>query len=375
MRLLISVPWGQSLGGAEAMLQMVLDGAQGAGHEFELVFLEAGPWPSELSDAGFRVEVLAAGQLRQVNRALPTVLRLSRILRARRPELILSWMGKAHLYTAPAAVLAGMSDRLIWWQHGIPESNWLDRCATVLPAAAVGASSNVSALAQARMRPSRPTFVVAPGAAVPADSEAPAQLDLPAGIPVIGIVGRLQSWKGQDRLLEAQALLRERGHPTHTLIVGGDAHGLSPDYARSLPRLIDRLGLAGAVTMTGQVPDAGPYIRRMDVLVNASEAEPFGIVLLEAMARGVAVVAVDSGGPAEVIEQGRTGVLAGSGDPAALADALESLLVSPDRREAIARAGRERFMEDFTDVAMRRRFFEALESLTTNRVNTSVTPV
>ena len=54
--------------------------------------------------------------------------------------------------------------------------------------------------------------------------------------------------------------------------------------------------------MTGQVPDAGPYIERMDVLVNASDPEPFGIVLLEGMARGVPVLAVNSGGPAEFIE-------------------------------------------------------------------------
>ena len=81
--------------------------------------------------------------------------------------------------------------------------------------------------------------------------------------------------------------------------------------------------------MTGQVPDAGPYIEQMDILVNASDPEPFGIVLLEGMARGVPVVAVDSGGPAEFIEDGRTGVLARSGEPDALADALEPLLASP----------------------------------------------
>ena len=68
--------------------------------------------------------------------------------------------------------------------------------------------------------------------------------------------------------------------------------------------------------MTGQVPDAGPYIEQMDILVNASDPEPFGIVLLEGMARGVAVVAVDSGGPGEFIEHERTGVLARSGEPA-----------------------------------------------------------
>jgi glycosyltransferase involved in cell wall biosynthesis len=403
MLLLITVPWGSRLGGAEAMLQMVLDGAQEDRHEFELVFLEPGPWPTELIDAGFRVEVIPAGQLREVHRALATVWRLAGILRERRPDLILNWMGKAHLYGAPAAVLAGMSDRVLWWQHGIPGRHWLDRCATMLPTIAVGASSNVSALAQARMFPSRPTFVVAPGARISgtdasdadasymdasdadasyadasdanaseADSAA-AALDLPTATPVVGIVGRLQPWKGQDRLLEAQALLRERGVAAHTLIVGGDAHGRSPDYARALPGLVDGLGLTGAVTMVGQVADAGPYIERMDILVNASEAEPFGIVLLEAMARGVAVVAVRCGGPTEIVEDGRTGVLASDGGPSALADALESLLVSPNLRRALAQAGRERFLEHFTDVAMRKRFFASLEALLDGRVNSSVT--
>jgi glycosyltransferase involved in cell wall biosynthesis len=374
MRLLITVPWGERLGGAEEMLQMVLDGAQGARHELELVFLEPGRWPAELSEAGFSVEVIPAGQLRQIHRGIRTVARLARIMRARRPDLILNWMGKAHLYSAPAAVLAGMSDRLVWWQHDIPSRHWLDRCATALPAIAVGASSRASAEAQARMWPSRQTFVVAPGARVPEPSaEDPPPLRLPEGVPVVGIVGRLQPWKGQDRLLRAQALLRERGHPTHILIVGGDAHGLSPDYARSLPGLIRSLGLEGSVTMTGQVPDAGPYIERMDVLVNASEPEPFGIVLLEGMAREVAVLAVNCGGPAEIVEDQRTGVLARSGEPEALADALEILLTSPQRRLAIAQAGHERFTQHFTDIAMRERFFSAMEALA-QRVNNGVTP-
>ena len=124
------------------------------------------------------------------------------------------------------------------------------------------------------------------------------------------IVGRMEPWKGQDRLLRAHSLLRERGLRLRTVIVGGDAYGLSPQYAASLPALIERLGLGDRVTMTGQVADAGPYVERMDVLVNASNPEPFGIVLLEAMARGIAVVAVDSGGPSEFIEHGETGMLA-----------------------------------------------------------------
>jgi glycosyltransferase involved in cell wall biosynthesis len=355
------------------MLQAVLDGASESGHELDLVFFEPGPWPAELSDAGFHVEVIPAGRLRQAHRWLTTVVRLARVFRRRRPDLILNWSAKTHLYGAPAAVLAGMSDRVVWWQQSIPApAGWLDRCATKLPAIAIGCYSKAAAAAQERLSPRRPTFVVSAGAPVPSQSDGAADrgpgeqqeaLQLPSGVPVVGLVGRLQPWKGQDRLLSAQALLRERGHSLHVVIVGGDAYGLSADYAASLPGLVSRLGLGDSVTMTGQVPDAGPYIEQMDVLVNASDPEPFGIVLLEGMARGVAVVAVNSGGPAEFIEDRQTGMLAASGEPGDLADALEKLLIAPDLRETLGQAGRERFLLEFTDVAMRKRFFDQFEAL------------
>ena len=145
--------------------------------------------------------------------------------------------------------------------------------------------------------------------------------------------------------------------------MGGDAYGLSAEYAAWLPELARELGIADAVTFTGQVPDAGPYIRRMDVLVNASDPEPFGIVLLEAMARGVATMAVDSGGPGEFVRDGETGMLARSGSPEDLASALEPLLASAQLRSRCAEAGAEAFRAEFTDVALRRRFFARMEQI------------
>ncbi|HEX8715129.1 MAG TPA: glycosyltransferase, partial [Solirubrobacteraceae bacterium] len=172
--MLVTVPWGDRLGGAEAMLQAILDGAKESGHELELVFFEPGSWPQELSAAGFHVEVLHAGRLRQAHRALATVLRLARILRRRRPDLILNWSAKTQLYGSPAAVLAGMRDRVVWWQQAIPSSKgWLDRTATLLPAIAVGCYSTPAARAQAALPPSRPTFVVGAGAPIPDEQVQP----------------------------------------------------------------------------------------------------------------------------------------------------------------------------------------------------------
>jgi glycosyltransferase involved in cell wall biosynthesis len=364
MRIIVTLPWGQRLGGAEMMLQTVLDGAGETPHRLELVFFEDGPWPSELHEAGFAVDVIPTGRVRHAHRAARAVLRLAALLRRRRPDLLVNWMPKAQIYGGAAAAMAGIADRNVWWQHGISTGHWTDRAATALPALAVGCSSRAAAAAQQRLRPRRRTFVVAPGVPPPAADRVAAPASPPASPePVVGIVGRLQPWKGQDRLLRAQALLREDGVRCHLLIVGGDAHGLSPRYARELPELVRRLGLDGSVTMTGHVEDPGPFMRRMDVLVNASDPEPFGIVLIEGMSRGIPVLAVGSGGPAEIVLDGETGVLARSGEPQALAEALRPLLESSELRSRLGAAGRERYTALYTAEAMRERFFAALESL------------
>jgi glycosyltransferase involved in cell wall biosynthesis len=363
VRIIVTVPWGERLGGAEEMLQGLLEGAGEGADEFELVFFEPGPWPQALREAGLRVDVLAAGRLRQAHRFLATVLRLARLFRSRRPDVILNWSAKTQLYGSPAAVLAGMRRRVVWWQHAIPKREWLDGAATLLPAVAIGCTSQTAATAQARLFPARRTFVVAAGSPAPDPGSGPGPLALAPGVPIVGLVGRLQPWKGQDRLLQAHAILRERGHRLHTVIVGGDSYGRSPDYAASLGPLVQVLGLSDEVTMTGEVPDAGPYIAEMDILVNASDVEPFGIVILEGMARGVAVVAVNSGGPSEFIEDGVTGVLARSGEPEALADAIEPLLLSSDLRESVGAEGHRRFTHEFTTAAMRRRFSDSLKEI------------
>ncbi|HEX5223498.1 MAG TPA: glycosyltransferase [Solirubrobacteraceae bacterium] len=360
MRILITAPWGERLGGAEAMLQGVFEGAAGSGHEIEPVFFQDGPWPQELCSAGLRVEVIEAGRLREAHRWATTVARLTRLMRQRRPDVILNWSAKTHLYGSPAAVLAGQSDRVVWWQQAIPARAWVDVTATLLPAVAIACYSGASQRAQAHLFPRRRTFAIAAGSPPPPEGQPAAAITLPDDVPIVGLVGRLQPWKNQDRLLRAQRILRDRGHRIHLLIVGGDSYGLSPEYASSLEPLARELGVIDDVTMTGEVPDAGPYIQRMDVLVNASDPEPFGIVILEGMARGVAVMAVNSGGPAEFVQDGATGVLARSGDPSDLADALQRLLESPQRRAEIAAAGRESYLADYTTAAMRRRFFDRM---------------
>jgi glycosyltransferase involved in cell wall biosynthesis len=335
-----------------------------------VIFFQRGPFEREVAALGIETLVIPTGRLRQVWDGFRVARELGTIMRRTKPDLLMNWSAKTHLYGASGAFLAGMADRVIWWQQGIPDRHWLDRLATLLPARAIGCYSGAAAEAQARLRPRRSTFIVHPGVDpvhVTANaSQLRQQLMIPKQRLVLGIVGRLQPWKGQHRFICALDELRKRGHDVHGLIVGGDAWNLSPDYEPYLRRLTSELNMNEAITFTGQVTDGAGFISAMDVLVNASMPEPFGIVLIEAMALGVPVVAVDVGGPAEIIESDRSGLLVPESTPGALADALEQLIEDPVRRRQLGDGARERYLDRFTAKRMAESLQRELEEVVQN---------
>ncbi len=112
--------------------------------------------------------------------------------------------------------------------------------------------------------------------------------------------------------------------------------------------------------LTGQVDSVGPYYELMDLVVNATEAESFGIALLEAMAAGIPVVAVERGGPIDIVDPGVTGTLVASADPELIAEAVEALIADPDRRATMGEAGRSRCGELFSAERMATHFTSSL---------------
>jgi glycosyltransferase involved in cell wall biosynthesis len=364
MRVVITVPWGLRAGGAETMLWTFLQHLDRDRVNPVVVFLAGGPFASEVSDLGFETIVIPAGRLREARRAARAVQRLRRVVE-NECHAVLNWTAKSHVYGGIAAASAGMSGHTIWWQHGMPDGDWLDRIATAIPARAIGCSSHSCARAQARLRPRRPTFVVHPGIdrwelpqGNPRDSRGPNSSER-----VIGIVGRLQPWKGQDRFIKAVAELRRRGHPVRGLIVGGNSHNLSPGYDSALRQFAADSGVGPFITFTGHVDDPAEHIQMMDVLVNASREEPFGIVLLEAMALGVPVMASAEGGPVEIIEPDRSGVLVESPSAASFVEGLERVFADPEFQRQLGERGRDRVRARFSADKMCRRLEAALEGV------------
>jgi glycosyltransferase involved in cell wall biosynthesis len=165
---------------------------------------------------------------------------------------------------------------------------------------------------------------------------------------VVGMVGRIASWKGQDVLLRAVA---EPGLAEVQVRIVGSAMFGEDEYEAQLRALVADLSLEDRVTFTGFTDDVESQLDQLDVLVHASVLpEPFGQVVVEGMAAGLPVVASDAGGPAEIITDDVNGLLVARGDHVALAAALRRLVSDRDLRRWLGAAAQDRARDFRPDV-------------------------
>jgi D-inositol-3-phosphate glycosyltransferase len=162
--------------------------------------------------------------------------------------------------------------------------------------------------------------------------------------PVLLFVGRIQPLKGADVAVSALAELSDR-HPGALLLVVGGASGRDgPAEDRHVHHLVEELGLVDRVRFVPPQPHhlLSTYYRAADVCVVPSRSESFGLVALEAAACGTPVVAAEVGGLATLVQDGRTGFLVDSRDPARYASVLDRVLRDPVAAEAMGRAAARR---------------------------------
>jgi glycosyltransferase involved in cell wall biosynthesis len=162
---------------------------------------------------------------------------------------------------------------------------------------------------------------------------------------VIGLFSRLTPWKGQHILLEALAFL-----PDHfcALVVGDALFSEDKDYVSCLYKQTESLGLKERVCFLGFREDVWELMACCDVLVHCSVlAEPFGRVVVEGMATGKPMVAVNAGGVPEIIDDQRTGLLVPSGDASALANAVQKLESDPVWARKLGEAGQKSVISRF----------------------------
>jgi glycosyltransferase involved in cell wall biosynthesis len=168
-----------------------------------------------------------------------------------------------------------------------------------------------------------------------------ADLGVPAGVPLVGMVGRVSPWKGQHVFVDALAQLSQVCPHVHGSVVGLAEEADGPGYADQVRKQAAALGLERRFHMAGYREDVPRVLGALDVVVHCSvKPEPFGRVIIEGMAAGKPVVASKAGGAAEIITDGVDGLLMPPGDAGALAAVLARLLADPDERARLGAAGR-----------------------------------
>lgn len=311
---------------------------------------------------GFEAHLVDAGRLHRVAGAR----RLTRLLRERRVDVL-------HTHTLAAANTLG---RLAARRARVPVVSHLhienhfrsptkpllrraDNASARLCAALIAVSEDTRRAYERQGYPRR-IEVVYNG--VELDGAAPGglreRLGIPASAPLVGEVGRLCDVKGQRELIEALAQLPG----AHAVLVGVDLER-GGAYQRELEETAERLGVRDRVVFAGRIDDAGALLADLDVLALPSSTEGLPLVVLEAMARGRAVVATPVGGTPEVVVDGVTGLLVPPRDPDALAAALRRLLADPGLRARMGDAGHERVRTRFSADAMTTRVLEIYDAV------------
>ena len=331
------------ISGAENHLLLLLPALRARGHDVGLLMLHEGePGAAELAD---RLEVVGVPVERFRMRAAvdPFVFgRLFRAIRRLRPDVLHTHLVHADFHGLPAGRLARVP-LLVSTKHGFNPFRGrrtfaaADRTVARLAHLHIAISAGLARYLAESEGFQEDGFEIVhygldPGPPSPA----------PPGVPRLALVGRLIEIKGHGVLLEALARARAE-LPDVMLELAGDGP-LEPE----LRAAVARLELAGAVRFLGHVAPPTPVYERAEIVAVPSFGEGFGMVALEAMERGRAVIASDVGGLPEIVEAGETGLIVPPGDAAALARAIVELGRDPARTARLGAAGRQRALSEFS---------------------------
>jgi len=185
---------------------------------------------------------------------------------------------------------------------------------------------------------------------------------------LIVCIGRINSWKGQEVLVASYSLIKDQLPPTKLLIVG-DTYPGNESYLFALQTLVHQLGLKTDVIFTGFVEDIPSLLSACALFVLPStNPEPFGRVVLEAMAMRVPVIATNAGGPLDIIQDGISGILVPPRDKSALADAILQVMTGPPEKfESMRDSARERVVRCFSEESETGEIQEIYRSLLTKK--------
>lgn len=182
--------------------------------------------------------------------------------------------------------------------------------------------------------------------------------------PIIGIIGNIKEWKGQKSVVLATALVKERFPDVRCFLVGDTAEA-DIYYKEEIKKLINEHNLEKNIIFTGYQSNVANYINLMDIVIHASvEPEPFGRVLIEAMALKKPLIGARAGAVPEIIVENVTGLTFTPDNSSELASCTMQLLDEPDKATQMGKLGYQRLVQEFHIRANVQRTMEVYDSLT-----------
>jgi glycosyltransferase involved in cell wall biosynthesis len=362
---------GLDTGGAEMMLLKLLSGAQWDGIEPAVISLTGlgGMIGERLVTLGVEVEALG------LTRSSASVARLPRLLstaRRFRPQLVHGWMYHGNLAASAIGVLGRQRVPILWsirqTLYRLPDERRSTRAAIRLGAALSRLPSSIlynsvlSAEQHEAIGYDRAKRVLIPNgfdcnqfrSSAEARLGVRAELGLPAGSRLIGLVARYHPMKGHEVFLRAAKLLSRDRPELRFLLAGREVTKDNPALAAQ----IEELRLGERVILLGERSDIPRLTAALDIACSSSvRSEGFSNAIGEAMSCGIPCVATDIGESREII--GDTGILVPARDPMALAQAMERVLAeSDDQRRARGSAARTRVEQKYSLPEIARRYHE-----------------
>lgn len=358
------------LGGAETSLREVLASVRAAEPDWKLwlVLGEDGPLAPIARDLGvnvivqpFPAELARLGDagrgvgLWPLSKALGGTVRYARglaaLLRRIRPDIVHTNGFKMHLlgaWTRPAPTL------LVWHIHDyVSTRRLMSRLLRLFGRSCAVAVANSKSVARDlhSLLPLLRIVTIYNGIDLNRFSPIGTKVDLdaaaglqpaPPGTVRVGLVSTFARWKGHQVFLEALSRLSSETN-VRGYIIGGPIYqtGGSQWSLEELREQANRLGLQDRVGFTGFLEDVPGAMRSLDVVVHSStQPEPFGMVIIEGMACGKAVIASQAGGAAEIFTGGENALGHPPGDPSALAQQIARLAGDKELRNRLGKSGR-----------------------------------
>ncbi|PQE00504.1 hypothetical protein CYL16_12940 [Mycobacterium sp. EPG1] len=338
--LLITPVYPPVLGGIQTLLYQALSATPNI--EATVVTIKETGWEPHDRVANHRIKRLSVPQVRPLIRNALFNLGVIRASVGCQPDIVLC----GHIVVSPVSWLLAKRHRAkhVLYAYGREIGSRPSLSAWALnrsdAALAISEYTRSELLKAAGGYTSTPIHVVPPGVYIPERVQR-----VRAARPTIVTVSRLRDWyKGHDRMLEALPYVKSRIPDVHWVVIGDGR--IRPE----LEELAQRAGLGDTVSFLGEVSEEvkEKWLLQADVFAmpsrypkNEPGGEGFGIVYLEAAARSLTSVASNTGAPAEVIENGRTGILVDPNDPVEIAAALSTLLLDRSYSEALGAAARQ----------------------------------